>query len=152
MEIILLEPIHNLGGIGSRTHVRSGYARNFLFPRGKALPVNEENLRAVEAQREELETRQAELRTREEQLAQQVNETTLDIEASCGPEGQLHGSIRAAEIVAAAKENGLPALTRQMLHLPAGRLSAVGEYEISVHPGPGVDATLRLRIISSTQA
>ncbi len=59
MEVILLEKVENLGGIGDKVRVRPGYARNFLLPQGKAQPATAENLAAFEARRAELEAKAA---------------------------------------------------------------------------------------------
>lgn len=147
MEIILLETVGRLGSIGDRARVRPGYARNYLFPRKMALPSNEQSMKWLEQHRAELEKQQLERESQATQLAAKISEVTLDIEASCGPEGQLHGSVTAGDIVAAAAGHDIE-LSKSMIRMPEQRITYIGEHEIVVHLAAGAEATMKLNVVA----
>ncbi len=151
MEVILLEGINRLGNIGDRATVKAGYARNYLFPRKMALPANKKNGLWVEQQRAELEATQMGRKSEAEQLAARIDSSSLEISALCGPEGQLHGSVTVADIVAAAAASGLE-LSKNMVKMPEQRIASAGEYEITVRPVVGIEANMKLTITPKAQA
>ena len=146
MEVILLEKIRNLGGLGDRVRVRPGYARNYLLPQGKAVPATPENVAEFEARRRELEEAAAralaEAEARREALAGQV----IEIAARVGGEGKLFGSVGAPDIVEAAEARGLK-LERREIRLPQGPLRQVGEHEVEIQLHPDVETTIVVRIV-----
>lgn len=133
MEVILLEKVENLGGIGDKVKVKPGYARNFLLPHGKAAVATPENVAALEARRAEFEAREAEHRTEAEARAEKVRELRLVIRAKAGPEGKLFGSVGTTDIADAAEAAGVP-VERAEVRLPdTGPLRTVGEHEVEIH-------------------
>ena len=132
MEVILLEKIDNLGGLGDKVNVKSGYGRNFLIPSGKATAATEENLAEFEKRRAELEAAAGEKLVSAESRLSAVSDLKLTIQANAGTEGKLFGSVGAHDIVAAAAEAGVE-LTRQEIRLPEGPLRHVGEFVVDVH-------------------
>ena len=147
MEIILLEAVGRLGSIGDRAKVRAGYARNYLFPRKMALHANKENMQWLEQHRADLEKKQLGRESQATQLAAKISEVTLDIQASCGPEGQLHGSITAGDIITAATGHDIE-LSKSMIRMPEQRITYVGEHEITVHLEAGAEATMKLNVVA----
>src|SRR5690554_7806144 len=93
MQIILLENIVNLGGLGDTVNVRAGYARNFLLPQGKAVPATKANLEEFEARRAELEAQAAAKLAEAEARKAQVEALELSVAVKAGDEGKLFGSL-----------------------------------------------------------
>ena len=93
MEVILLQKVANLGNIGDRVKVRSGYGRNFLLPQGKATLATADNVARFEARRAELERLAREHLTSAEERAAAMKDFKLTIHAKAGTEGKLFGSI-----------------------------------------------------------
>ena len=92
MDVILLENISNLGGLGDRVDVKSGFGRNFLIPQGKAVPATSRNIAEFETRRADLEAAAAELKGAAEARAEEINALGLiTIEANAGEEGKLFG-------------------------------------------------------------
>ncbi len=132
MEIILLEQVENLGGIGDKVRVKSGYGRNYLIPQGKATLATAENIAKFEARRAELESRAAAELTEAQERAGKVAELRLVIQAKAGTEGKLFGSIGTVDIAEAAGAAGVE-LARSEIRLPEGPIRVVGEHTIEVH-------------------
>src|SRR5690625_3334795 len=128
MKLILLENIYNLGELGDTVTVRRGYGRNYLLPRGKAVPATKANIEKFEAQRDELQ-RQADERlaaaeARREALAE-LGEVVFEVPVS--PEGRLYGSINPHEI--AEKLTGMGyVLERSEVDMPEGPIRGPADY------------------------
>jgi len=145
MEIILLEKIENLGAMGDRVNVRSGYGRNYLIPKGKAAPATEANIAEFEARRAELEKAAAEALAAAEARRDQLADITVTIASKAGDEGKLFGSVGTSDIAAAIAERGVE-VERHEVRLPTGPFRQVGEYEVQLHLHSDVDASIRLVI------
>jgi large subunit ribosomal protein L9 len=132
MEVILLERIDNLGGIGDKVKVKPGYGRNYLIPQGKATLATPANLAAFEARRAELEAKaEAELTAARERAAA-VEKLELTIRTKAGVEGKLFGSIGTIDIADAATAAGVP-LERSEVLLPEGPIRVLGEHTVDIH-------------------
>jgi len=147
MEIILLDKIANLGGLGDTVNVKAGYARNFLFPSGKAVPATKVNIEKFEARRAELEAKIAsELQaagTKAEKLAE-IAEVT--IAAPAGDEGKLFGSIGTRDIADAITAAGLD-VAKSEVKLPNGTIRETGEFDIDIQFHSDVTAVVKLQVI-----
>ncbi len=143
MEVILLETVENLGELGTLTSVKAGYARNFLFPKGKAQPATADNLKAFEARRAELEAAAAVAIKAAEVRLEQLSEMVLTIAANAGQEGKLFGSVTNVEITEAINATGVE-VERSEIRMPDGPIRAIGEYEVGVHLHTGVDAVIQV--------
>lgn len=144
MEVILLENIGNLGGLGDKVDVKSGYGRNFLIPKGKAVPATSENVAAFEARRADLERAAAEALTAAQKRAEALQALgTITIEANAGEEGKLFGSIGTRDIAGAVTAAGFE-IDKAEVRLPEGALRETGEFEvvIQLHAEVMVDITL----------
>ena len=147
MEVILLQKVANLGNIGDRVKVRSGYGRNFLLPEGKATLATADNVARFEARRSELERLAREHLTSAQDRAEALKEFKLTIHAKAGTEGKLFGSIGTADIAEARTREGFK-VERSEVRLPAGPLRMVGEHIVSVHLHADVDVPLHVTIVA----
>ena len=130
MEVILLERVANLGNLGDRVKVRSGYGRNFLVPSKKAVPANEANIAEFESRRAELEKAAAEVLATAQTRADAIAAVgTITIKANAGDEGKLFGSIGVTDIVDALAAAGVE-VERREVSLPEA-IHNIGEYEVS---------------------
>jgi large subunit ribosomal protein L9 len=147
MEVILLQKVANLGSIGDRVKVKSGYARNFLVPTGRATMATAANIAKFEAQRHELEAKaHADL---DSAKARAVNfeDFKLEIKAKAGSEGKLFGSIGTADIAEAAVRAGHP-ISRSEVRMPTGPIRSTGEHPVQLHLHTDVDVTLLVTIVA----
>jgi large subunit ribosomal protein L9 len=148
MQVILLDKIANLGNLGDQVAVKSGYARNFLFPRGKAVPATQANVESFEARRAELEAKvAAELtsaQARAEKLAA-LAEVTLVSKA--GDEGKLFGSIGTRDISDAITAVGLE-VAKSEVRLPLGSIRETGEFDVAIQLHSEVTATIKVIVIA----
>jgi large subunit ribosomal protein L9 len=147
MEVILLEKVANLGNIGDRVKVRSGFGRNFLLPQGKATLATATNVAKFEARRAELEKLAQEQFSSAQQRAEALKDFHLTIHAKAGTEGKLFGSIGTADIAEAGTRAG-HAITRSEVRLPNGPLRMVGEHSVNLHLHADIDVTLPVTIIA----
>jgi large subunit ribosomal protein L9 len=141
MDVILLTKVANLGTIGDRVKVKSGYGRNFLLPKGKATLATPENVKKFEARRAELEKVAREQFQDAESRAAAFKEFKLAITAKAGTEGKLFGSIGTADIAEACTNAGYK-LARSEVRLPTGPLRTVGEHTITLHLHTDIDVQL----------
>ena len=144
MEIILLEKVRNLGNLGDQVNVKSGYGRNYLLPHGKAVIANAANKAAFDTRRAELEKNQMVVLEQAKARAAKLDGLTVQITGKVGEEGKLFGSVGTADIAEAVAKQGFE-LDRSEIHLPAGPLKAVGDFEIPV----SLHAEVNIKIIVS---
>lgn len=149
MEIILLEKVDNVGALGDKVTVKSGYARNYLIPKGKAVFASADNVAAFEERRAELEKQAAEkLAAAEARKAQlEALEAGVTIAHQAGDEGKLFGSVGTGDIVAAVAEKGIE-LHKAEIRMPEGAFREVGEYEVVLHLHTDVNATLKVTVVA----
>jgi large subunit ribosomal protein L9 len=141
MDVILLTKVANLGNIGDRVKVKSGYGRNFLLPKGKATLATPDNVKKFEARRAELEKIAREQLADAEKRAAAFREFKLEITAKAGTEGKLFGSIGTADIAEATTKAGHK-LARAEVRLPTGPLRTVGEHVVALHLHTDIDVQL----------
>jgi large subunit ribosomal protein L9 len=151
MDVILLEKVANLGNLGDRVAVRSGYARNFLLPKGKATLATPSNVVKFEARRAELEKVQREQLSGAEARKAAFEGFKLTITAKAGSEGKLFGSIGTSDIAEAATAAGQK-LSRSEVRMPNGPLRSVGEHVVSVHLHTDINVDLPVVILAEEQA
>jgi large subunit ribosomal protein L9 len=146
MQVILLQKVANLGNIGDRVKVRSGYGRNFLLPQGKATLATPENVARFEARRAELEAAAREHLTSATDRAAAMKDFKLTIHAKAGTEGKLFGSIGTADIAEACTKAGFQ-VERSEVRLPSGPLRTLGEHSVSLHLHADIDVPLAVTIV-----
>jgi large subunit ribosomal protein L9 len=145
MDVILLTKVANLGNIGDRVKVKSGYGRNFLLPKGKATLATPDNVKKFEARRAELEKVAREQFQDAESRAAAFKDFKLQITAKAGTEGKLFGSIGTADIAEAATKAGQK-LARAEVRLPTGPLRTVGDHVVALHLHTDIDVQLPVTI------
>ncbi|MFD2113086.1 50S ribosomal protein L9 [Thiorhodococcus fuscus] len=146
MEVILLKNVGNLGVLGDKVKVRSGYGRNYLLPGGFAVAATPENLEAFEARRAELEREAAELLAAAEARKARLEGVRLTVARKAGDEGRLFGSVGTADIAQAAVEAGFE-LDKSEVRLPNGAFRTVGEYDVVLHLHVDVDVEIKVDVV-----
>ena len=147
MEVILLQKVANLGNIGDRVKVRSGFGRNYLLPQGKATLATPDNVARFEARRVELERLSREHLSSAEERAAAMKDFKLTIRAKAGTEGKLFGSIGTSDIAEAATRAGFN-VERSEVRLPHGPLRSVGEHTVNLHLHADVDVPVHVTIVA----
>jgi large subunit ribosomal protein L9 len=143
MEVILLEKIENIGGIGDRVKVKSGFARNYLIPQGKATMATVQNIAKFEKIRAELEAKAAEEVNAAKARAAQIEGKVLVIPVQAGSEGRLFGSVGTIDIAEALSAIGVE-VERSEVRLPDGPLRVVGEHEVEIHLHSDVNVPVKV--------
>ena len=143
MEIILLEKIDNVGGIGDRVNVKSGFARNFLIPQGKATMATAQNIQKFEKFRADLEAKAAAEVNAARERAAAIEGKVLTINVQAGSEGRLFGSIGTIDIAEALAELSIE-VERSEIRLPDGPLRVVGEHTVDIHLHADVNVPVKL--------
>jgi large subunit ribosomal protein L9 len=146
MEVILLEKVGRMGQVGDKVNVRSGYARNFLFPFSKAIPATKENLANFEARKAELLKVAAEKLAEAQARADKLSGLLITITANAGDEGKLFGSVGTRDIAEAITAAG-QAVEKAEVLLPFGALREAGEYDVDLSLGSEVTTTIKLVIV-----
>ena len=131
MEVILLEKVNNVGGIGDRVKVKSGFARNYLIPQGKATLATPANIEKFEARRADLEAKAATELSTAQDRAKKLQGQVLRISAQAGAEGKLFGSVGTVDIAEAASK--FAPVERSEVRLHEGPLRVVGEHKVELH-------------------
>lgn len=148
MEIILLDKVANLGTLGDTVSVKAGYARNFLFPQGKAVPANKANTEKFEARRAELEAKIAADLAQAEQRGEKLNALeAVEIASKAGDEGKLFGSIGTRDIADAISAAGVE-VAKSEVRLPEGALRNTGEFDIAIQVHSDVTATVKVSVVA----
>ena len=150
MEIILLEKVNNVGGIGDRVRVRSGYARNYLIPQGKATLATPENIAKFESRRAELEAKAAAELAEAQGRAKKLEGVVIKIEMQAGAEGKLFGSVGTVDIADEIRKLGVE-VERSEIRLPEGPLRVAGEHKIDLHLHTDVNVELTV-VIEAAEA
>jgi len=146
MNVILLESVENLGGIGDLVKVKPGYGRNYLLPQGKAALATDANMKAIEARRAELEKAAAEELSRAQERAKAFADLELVIHANAGAEGKLFGSVGPIDIVEALAGVQVE-VERAEVRMPDGPIQELGEYPIGVHLYSDVDVEVLIKVV-----
>ena len=148
MEVILLDKIAKLGGLGDKVSVKSGYARNYLLPQGKAVFASTANVEHFEARRAELEAKLADTLAAAEARAVKLTELAeVTIASKAGDEGKLFGSIGTRDIADAITEAGVQ-VTKAEVRLPLGTIRETGEFDIAIHLHNDVDTNVKVIVIA----
>jgi large subunit ribosomal protein L9 len=147
MEVILLERVAKLGGIGDVVRVKNGFARNFLLPRGQALRATKENRAKFEAMKAELEARNQEKKGEAAAGAKSLDGKSFVLLRQAGEGGQLYGSVSARDIAAALAAAGFGVERGQiMLNNP---IKSIGMFKLAVALHPEVEVTITVNVARS---
>ena len=131
MQVILLDKIAHLGKVGDQVNVKSGFARNYLIPQGKAVMATKENIEHFEARRAELEEKAAQaLAAAVDRAARLEALGSVTIASKAGDEGRLFGSIGTRDIADAITAKGVE-VAKSEVRLPNGLIRTLGEHEVT---------------------
>ena len=145
MKIILKETVTGLGSPGDLVDVNSGYGRNFLLPKGKAIPANEENLKIYEAEKAKLLEVEEQKISQAREILEKLNEFNLELKVAVSEEGVMYGSVGTKEISEGLEINGFE-IERQSIRLPEGALKELGESKIDIELHAEVIASINLSV------
>ncbi|RLJ65292.1 50S ribosomal protein L9 [Sulfurisoma sediminicola] len=146
MQVILMEKVVNLGGLGDIVKVKDGYARNFLIPQGKAKRATEENKKVFEARRAELEKAQAEILAAAQAQVAKLEGVSVQVARKAGVDGRLFGSVGNADIADALKAQGIE-IEKSMVRLPEGPFKQVGDNQVEIALHHDVVATITVSVV-----
>jgi large subunit ribosomal protein L9 len=146
MNVILLEKVGRLGNVGDVANVKAGYARNYLFPYGIAVPATKENLAGFESRKADLLAAHNEKLAAAQKRAGKIEGLKLSLEVNASDEGRLFGSVGTKDIADAIVAAGGDTSKREV-QLPHGVIREVGTYEVSIDLGFDVQATVSLQVI-----
>ena len=146
MEVILLSKVENLGALGDKVSVRSGYARNYLIPQGKAKFATPENIAEFEARRAELEAQAATALAAAEERKSKLDGITVTIAAKEASEGKLFGSVGNVDVLEALTALGHDVEKRE-IRMPEGAFRTIGEHPIELHLHTDVNASITISIV-----
>jgi len=146
MQIILMEKVVNLGGLGDVVKVKDGYARNFLIPQGKAKRATEANRKVFEEKRAELERIHAEVVAAAQAQADKLEGLMLQITRKTGIDGHLFGSVSAHDIAEAIAAQGFQ-IEKSAIRLPDGPLKAIGDTPVQVALHTDVVVTVTVSVL-----
>jgi large subunit ribosomal protein L9 len=145
MEVILLEKIANLGNLGDKVTIKSGYGRNYLVPQGKAVAATAKKIAEFEARRAELEKAAAEKLSAAQKLGNELSKLQITITHKAGDEGRLFGSVGTHNIAEAITAAGI-VVEKQQIRLPHGAIRHIGDYPIDINLHSDVIVTLSIKI------
>lgn len=152
MEVILLERIARLGGMGDIVKVRNGYARNFLIPMKKAMRAGEDSKKLFEERRHLIEAQNAKTRDEAQARADKLKDMTLTVQRQASQEGKLYGSVTVRDISEALKEAGHDIAKSQIVLSTI--IKTIGEYPVrlTLHAEVIVPVTLKVARMESEAA
>ena len=143
MQIILLDKVLNVGGLGDIVKVKDGYARNFLIPTGRARRATAANKAEFEAKRAELEKAAAAKLAESQAQGEKLGGTTIKLTQKAGVDGRLFGSVTNGDIAEELGKQGYK-VAKSQVRLPNGPIKVVGDSTVSValHTDVVVDITV----------
>jgi large subunit ribosomal protein L9 len=147
MEVILLERVGRLGQMGDTVRVKEGFARNFLFPKGKALRATKENKTRFEGMRKELETKNLEHKSEAQKVAEKLDGKQFSVLRQAAETGQLFGSVTPRDLAALMSEGGVSVNRNQIaLNTP---IKTIGMHKVPVALHPEVEVTVMVAVARS---
>jgi len=149
MQLILLQKVTNLGGLGDKVNVKPGYGRNFLIPYGKAVPATAANIAAFEAKRAEYEAKAAGILSDAESRKAGLEGASVTISANASTEGKLFGSVGTRDIADALTAAGHKVEKSEVI-MGEGPFRRTGEFEVTVHLH--ADVELKVKVIVAPEA
>ncbi|MDC1383582.1 50S ribosomal protein L9 [Candidatus Puniceispirillum sp.] len=144
MQIILLERVEKLGQMGDLVDVKTGFARNFLIPQGKALRVNKANVERFESERVQREADNLELRKDAETEAKEMNGLAVSMVRAASEMGQLFGSVTSRDIAVAVTEAGFTITRSQVIMDRSIKMLGLTEARVRLHPEVSVTVIVNI--------
>jgi large subunit ribosomal protein L9 len=146
MQVILMEKVVNLGGLGDVVKVKDGFARNYLIPHGKAKRATAANLKEFEGRRAELEKKAAEQLAAAQERAARLEGLMVQITRKAGVDGRLFGSVTNADISEALEAQGI-AVAKGEIRMPQGPLKHVGDFPLTAQLHSDVLANFTVSVL-----
>lgn len=146
MELILLQKVTNLGGLGDKVKVKPGYGRNFLVPQGKAVPATAANLAEFEKRRAEYEAKAKALIGGAEARRAKIDGQAITVKANASTEGKLFGSVGPRDIAEAFSAAGIE-LNKSEVVMGEGPIRRTGEFEVLIHLHADVEAKVKVTVL-----
>jgi large subunit ribosomal protein L9 len=150
MKVILQENVEALGLVGEVVKVKDGYARNYLIPRGFALPASERNVKMLEHQKRISEHRKAKVRAVAEKSLEAVEGLRIEVSRAAGDDGKLFGSVTSMDLERALREKGLQ-ISRKQIVL-SEPIKHLGDHDIAVKVHPELKATIKVTVNAEAEA
>ena len=149
MDIILLERVEKLGQIGDLVSVKSGFARNYLLPQGKAVFASKENIKLFEERKSQLEGENIKRKNEAQKVSDNIKFNEVVIIRAASESGQLYGSVSAKDIAEAVSGAGLSINKNQVILNKS--LKALSYEDISIRLHPEVEFSVKLNIARSSE-
>jgi large subunit ribosomal protein L9 len=146
VKLVLREDVQHLGAVGDLVRVRAGFARNFLLPRGLAVLASKGSIKQIEEHKKQAVARAAKLKTSAQALATQLSSVSVEITRQAGEGDKLYGSVTSKDIAEAIAAKGYSVDKRQ---IASDALKDLGEHNVLIKLGSGVDATVKVTIKKS---
>jgi large subunit ribosomal protein L9 len=147
MQIILMEKVVNLGGLGDVVKVKDGFARNFLIPQGKAKRATAANLKEFEKRRVDLEKKANEQLVGSQERAAKLEGMKIEIAQKAGVDGRLFGSVTNADIAESLGKQGLE-VKKAEIRMPTGPLKHIGEFPVTIQLHSDVLANIVVQVVA----
>ena len=147
MELLLKHAVEHLGRVGDVVNVRSGYARNYLLPKGYAVMVTKANVAEIDrARARALAEEEARVGTLKE-LAQKMAAVSVTIEGRANEDGHLFGSVGPAQVAAALREKGFTIEDKQVRM--ENQIKEIGVFDVVLHLHQDVDPTIKVWVVQA---
>jgi len=150
VKLLLNESVKNVGRVGDVVEVSSGYARNFLLPKGLAVEPTAANVKRIEAVRQEIEKQEREHRQQQATMIQQLASVEVTLERKANEQGNLFGSVTATDIAKALQTQGFNVLPEDV-YLP-GRLDRVNNYNVKIKFAEDLVAELKVWVAPDAES
>jgi len=147
MQIILMEKVVNLGGLGDVVKVKDGFARNYLIPHGKAKRATQKNLKEFEDRRVDLEKKANEALASSQERGAKLEGMKIDIAQKAGVDGRLFGSVTNADIAEALSKQGVE-VKKAEIRMPQGPLKHLGEFPLVIQLHSDVLANITVHVVA----
>ena len=149
MQLILLQKVTNLGGLGDKVDVKPGYGRNYLIPTGREVPANAANVAAFEAKRAEYEAKANATLAAAEARKASLEGASVTIHANASTEGKLFGSVGTRDVAEAFTKAGHK-LEKAEVIMGEGAIRRIGEFDVVVHLH--ADVEIKVKVIVAPEA
>jgi large subunit ribosomal protein L9 len=146
MQVILMEKVVNLGGLGDVVKVKDGFARNYLIPHGMARRATEKNLKEFENRRVELEKKANEHLVTAQERAAKLEGMKVEVAQKAGVDGRLFGSVTNSDVAKALEKQGFE-VKKADIRMPTGPLKHTGEFPLVVHLHADVEANITVVVV-----
>ncbi len=145
MDLILLEKVQNLGDLGDKVSVKPGFGRNYLVPRGKAVPATQKNIAQFETRRAELEKAALERLSTAEDRGAALADVAITMTANASEEGKLYGSIGPREIAEALVELGHKVSKSEVI-MGEGPIRMTGEFDVTLNLHADIETQIKVSV------